>query len=665
MWKHLERCSEAAAFLPEKFQMKKFISSSSITKSTAASTGLWRYFTISSKNSDMVTCKKCGEDIKRVKGNSSNLWKHRQACAQLLELIENTDEQNFDGSTDEQSLESSIEGMVEEGSHTNGNTELILDQPINNPSEIQTSKQGESPRRNEEKKSRKPRSQVWQYFDMINPQCAACKRCRTKLNRFDGSTSNLWGHAKRCYLLSGKKKEKDSLSTGTSATSSFSCPNEMIIDDDIQNYFGNFDGDGVVVNPPTSSAASFTSNQLGLSVALKCDVPLEEQFTFDKITKKLAGFLIKELPSYDILEGPGFKEFANTLTPKYLMRTTKEMHDNVLSTFKVKTTNKLKKCLRESVSSISLVIDSWTDNLNQTSFIAVYAHFICPKLSPSTPFCITLACRTFPISQLKETYFILDTVNRWLRNDLSEESFEGNCSMDDHENSSLLPYRCISFIKTPISIPLGIFKDYTDAESMRILDCVMTKVDQCFKEAACNCMQGTEPNILKLIDSLLKFLQSDPSALSRLRTIQKGFGSTKFLFLPSDFKKGLQEAINSLQLLLELKNALLILFETSGTSDNFPVLLQSDWSALILTSNYVAEVQEIVNKCLNASISSFLPTFFQLQSMSKDYTDKHSRSDSWIMVRPLVASFELAIGETLTKYCNDEQYLLATFLDPR
>ena len=652
MWKHLERCSESAALLPKEFVLKR-CPSGSLTKSTAANSDIWRYFIPSVKDAGYVTCKKCNEDVKKVKGNTANLWRHRQACSQLLQLVQNSDEQNLDISTDEQSVDSSIEDMIQDPIANENNNSV--------PLESQAIKQVELSRRfNEEKKIRKQRSQVWQYFDLANDQCAVCKRCKAKLNRFDGSTSNLWGHANRCFRLAGKKKKGPSIPT----ISSYTYPHESVDDDDIQNYFGNFDAeDAAIANLPSGQETS-VQNKLQMPIILNYDLRVEEHTTFDKITKKLAGFLIKDLPSYDVLKGQGFREFVIALAPRHSLKSTQEMHENVLADFKLKATNLLKKSLRESVSSVSLVIDSWTDSLNKTSFLAVYAYFIDPKLSSSFPCCITLACRTFPVSQLKETYFIMDTVNRWLRNDTGEESIDETSCTSILENSSLLPYRSISFIKTPISIPMGIFKEYTDAESMRTLDCVQTKANQCFKEAAYSCMQGTEPNILKLVDSLIKFLQSDPSALSRLRTIQKGLGSTKFLFLPSDFKKGLQEAVDSLHLLLELKNALLILFETSGTSDNFPVLLQSDWTALILTTNYANAIKEIIKKCENASISFFLPTFFQLQNMSKDYTEKNCRSDSWLMVKPLVVNFEHALDEVLLKYCGDEQYVLATFLDP-
>ena len=638
---------------------------------------LMTYYDPVKDNSKLVTCKTCRRTFKKINSNFSNLWRHRQCCnrlapteASLLEQTSSVSGQESKEATDTTQIKNSFDdsdlsarlphpelSLLPSSSSFN-----VYNQPLKKP-----------------RKRRKTVSTVWMYFDRGTPEenCATCKQCKLRIRRSESNTSNLWTHLRRCHALrssanmpvTSRITRRRSSSTNEHRSHDFESfldeDNGFIFPDDyigdVNNYFAESNDPAVENNENQPKK----SNENQISLLLNCDSPVKP---VDKVTKGLALYLIKDLPSYNALEGEGFNYLLNIIASNHHPPSSQHILEKVLSDLKAETTKVLKNLLRESVSSVSLLVDCWTDDVRQTSFITVYAYFINPKLSSTSTCSIALSSRTFPVNQLKESYFVIDSVNRWLRSDdgkqNQEESFRNDAASSGAENDAFLPYRSISFIKTSINISVDLFKDYKDTDSIRIMDCVNDKANKCFSEAASSCMKGTEPNIFKLVDSLLNFLRTDALALSRLRTIQKGLGSSKFLFLPSDMHRSLESAVKSLQLLSEIKSALLILFETSSTSDNIPILLQSDWTALHSTTQFLTKVDSIICNCQNASISWYIPTFLKLQTMARECREKNSKSDSWSMVKPLVNNFEFAVNEVLINSYEDTEYVLATFMDP-
>lgn len=643
MWKHARKCSKTTLNSP--LEKKKNTSSTVSDKLKKQASKLAKYFTPSSDNS-LVVCKNCDEALSVPKNNLSVLSSHLKNCPKNLnktlvktetvaEFIPNIGSvEVFDDAlelSDDPLDSSDFDGKAT--GHTSSDASLLLNLFSKN------SKQSAA------KRKRKSTSNIWQYFDKISDgnNTAKCKSCQVSVKCTDGNTSNLWSHLKRrCF----KNREYELALTNDR----FEQPESLSLIDQQVNGNINFD--------ETPSKV-----QKQLQVVVACDTVSEP--SYDKMIRNLILYFVQDLPAYNTLSGEGFNRLIQRFSPNYSLYSTSFMFQNVISSLKQKSVSTLKQFLKDSVSPISLVVDCWNDDLKHASFIGVYAFFINPDLSSTETSCITLSCRTSPFSQLNESYFIAESVNSWLKDlDSSDTNRDGE---DRLAAESFLPYKTVSFIKTPITLSLESFRDFKEINLMDTMDCICAKLNECFSDSVEKslCDSDLVPNIFKLVDSLFKFLKTDDTALSRLRTIEKGLGFAKSLFLPTCAYGTVAAGLKALQFVLELKNAFMILFETSNINDSFPILVQSDWKSLSLVTHFLVSIRKIAVENESASVSWFLPAFLNIQSVIEKFVEKNSSSDFWDMVKPFVFYFKIAVNSVVDSVTDDMQYLLSTFLDPR
>ena len=654
MWKHLKTCSKSDPSSSGKLSKE---TTANRFKFKSQSSKLRKYYDSQLHHQSSFACKSCGKIIRAAKGSFFALNQHLKLCKKKLPHIQDLSQTqiglNF--SLDSANLKS-VDNKIQSSSASNNIATLneISEISIHNkfkplnrflPKEMNKSFLSTST-------PNRKRSKIWRYFEksVDEKQVAKCKCCSIKIKCTNGNTSNLWHHLKRHISRNELVLPSQQQSVE---------PNGLISNNNQENL-SSTDNSDMDLN------VSAMENQLKVVVA--CDTVTD--LGFDKMSKNIALYFIKDLPAYNTLDGEGFTQLLKKFSSESASQSTASFFQDVIYSLKKKSLKILKRFLNESISPISLVVDCWTDDLNQTSFLGIYAYFINPNLSSSNFSCITLSCRTYSVFQLNTAYYIAESVNRWLKNanvfDLSEDSVLYEGSINAETTDTFMPYKTVSYIKTPITISLESFKDYKDIYLFGSLDCIYAKFNLCFSDCItkCICDNDLVPNIFKLIDSLLKFLKTDAAALSRLKTIEKGLGFATSLFLPSRMTESLTLGLKSLHFVTELKNAFLILFETSNINDNFPVLVQSDWASLRLVTDFLLNIQKVLKNHQNASISWFLPSFLEIENIISEFIERNSTIDYWDMIKPFVFYLKVSLNALIDETNDNVQYLVATFLNP-
>ena len=214
------------------------------------------------------------------------------------------------------------------------------------------------------------RSDIWNFFNVVNESSAKCTFCSGTLSYKGGATANLTRHLKRKHPTSLLSLGPGPSTSATSATDASTSSNDEIKDTD-------GDSTPYTTTASTSATKRTASNdnklednedipntkkkcQSTLSNFTKRPLPLQ---TSKKLDEQLTIMIAAEYQPFSLVEDKQFRIFVNMLNPNYSLPSRK----TVSNVFLPQLYAKIREAVEENLSTASYVAftTDWWTSLNQ------------------------------------------------------------------------------------------------------------------------------------------------------------------------------------------------------------------------------------------------------------------------------------------------------------
>ncbi|XP_050535131.1 E3 SUMO-protein ligase ZBED1-like [Daktulosphaira vitifoliae] len=219
-----------------------------------------------------------------------------------------------------------------------------------------------------------PKSKCWIYFKKVDKVNAECKIC-TQGVKYCGNTSNLSKHL---------KKHPNVLEPGTSGSTRKTCKQLKL---DVTPYCkfvtclkqtSNIVLSTTIVQDPESETEECVDDpnlkRPIIDSFNRISSYAEGGFNHRKITMYLLYFICKDYRPFAVVEGEGFKRLFKELAPSYKIPSVTTLK-NALDNKYEATKELLKGCLL-AAPHVCITLDSWTETMNEKSFLGVTVHYL-------------------------------------------------------------------------------------------------------------------------------------------------------------------------------------------------------------------------------------------------------------------------------------------------
>ncbi|CAI6353002.1 unnamed protein product [Macrosiphum euphorbiae] len=270
------------------------------------------------------------------------------------------------------------------------------------------------------------RSTIWNHFSIKSDTQAKCSYCMQVIKYTGGSTGNLLRHLKSKHVTI--QLTRNSLNNIEESVNqievSVDNPNEIAEPVDIMQSTSSSIRiapstlSSIGIAPSTSSliciAPSTSSRQGNITNYITKPLSISKSKAIDQQITKC---IVKHYHPFSLVEETEFRNLIRMLAPNYSIPSRKTVSNNLLLQVYNDTFQKVSKDVQDA-SSVALTTDGWT-SINNTSFIAILAHFI----NSETKLCSRLlGCINFneKHTATELSVFLKDVVREWkLENKIS------------------------------------------------------------------------------------------------------------------------------------------------------------------------------------------------------------------------------------------------------
>ncbi|XP_068120743.1 zinc finger BED domain-containing protein 4-like [Hyperolius riggenbachi] len=211
--------------------------------------------------------------------------------------------------------------------------------------------------------SKRKISNIWVYFEEVDPNKAKCKICKKVYSTYGGSTSNYKRHLRinhpREVLTQIRQKSTAKSRRPSAGKAATSAPCTISIP---------------TTESSTTSGGGATSQRPGQSRTTSCVRPPTTLFKQSKVDEELVRMIALDFQPFSIVDDRGFKNFVATIDPTYFLPHRETLTTTLMPSMYVRTKAHVMECVNDA-SAVCLTTDCWTSRTT-VSFMAVTCHYI-------------------------------------------------------------------------------------------------------------------------------------------------------------------------------------------------------------------------------------------------------------------------------------------------